>query len=156
MTKSLAPHPSLDASGLRATIVAARFNAEITEPMTAAAIAALTTRGAATGDIRTVWVPGAFEIPVVLEALARVHAADLYVAIGCVVRGDTPHFDFVATACTDGCAAVARQHGVAVGFGVITTETWEQAQQRAGGSHGNKGEDAALAALETAQVLRAL
>jgi 6,7-dimethyl-8-ribityllumazine synthase len=147
---------TLDGSGLRVGIVAARFNEEISRELASGATGALAAIGVADGDIRVLWVPGAFEIPVVLDRLARTGEVDLLVAIGCVVRGDTPHFDHVAGPCAAGVASVSREHGIAVGFGVLTVDTWEQAAERAGGRLGNKGAEAALAAVETAQVLRSL
>lgn len=146
----------VDGSGLRVGIVAARYNDEIVDRLLDGATAALARHGVAEQDVRVVWVPGAFEVPVVLERLAASGQVDVLVALGCVVRGETPHFDFVAGECAAGSAAVARQHGIAVGFGVLTTDTWDQALARAGGDQGNKGEEAVLAALETARVLEAL
>jgi 6,7-dimethyl-8-ribityllumazine synthase len=103
-----------------------------------------------------VWVPGAWELPVVLSHLAAKGDVDVLVALGCVVRGATPHFDYVAGQASAGCAAVTRDHGIPVGFGVLTTDTWEQAVERAGGKLGNKGAEAAVTAVEMARVLEAL
>jgi 6,7-dimethyl-8-ribityllumazine synthase len=147
---------ALDASGLRIGIVAARFNEAIVERLVAGATDTLLRHGALAGDLELAWVPGAFELPVVLERLAASGRVDALVALGCVVRGSTPHFDFVAGECASGSAEVARRHGVPVAFGVLTTDTWEQAVERAGGKLGNKGADAALAAVETARVLQGL
>lgn len=146
----------LDATGLRVAVVAARFNEAIVERLVDGATGALLRHGAASGDVRVVWVPGAFELPVVLGRLAGGGAFDALVALGCVVRGDTPHFDYVAGEAAAGAGAVARTHGVPVAFGVLTTETWDQAVQRAGGKLGNKGAEAALVAVETANLLRGL
>lgn len=146
----------LDASGLRVAIVAARFNEAIVERLVAGATDALVRHGADAGDLRVVWVPGAFELPVVLAQLAQGGEVDALVALGCVVRGETPHFDHVAGQAAAGASAVARDHGVPVAFGVLTTDTWDQAVQRAGGKLGNKGADAALAAIETANLIRSL
>jgi 6,7-dimethyl-8-ribityllumazine synthase len=146
----------LDASGMRVGIVAARFNEAVVERLVAGALDALQRHGAAAADLTVAWVPGAFELPVVLERLAAGGEVDALVALGCVVRGSTPHFDYVAGECASGCAAVSRQHGLPVSFGVLTTDTWEQAVERAGGKLGNKGAEAAVAAVETAQVLRSL
>jgi len=154
--QSAAVPPELDGAGLRFGLVAARFNASVTERLADGARRALEIHGVAKSHITQLWVPGAFEVPVVLERLARSGSVDGLVAIACIVRGETPHFDIVAAACAAGCEAVARRHGVPVGFGVLTTDDWPQAEARAGGIHGNKGEDAALAALETALVLREL
>jgi len=147
---------NLDASGLRFGIVAARFNQAIVDKLVAGATGALLAHGATTDDLQLVWVPGAFELPVVLERLATGGTVDALVALGCVVRGETPHFDYVAGECAAGCAAVSRAHRLPVAFGVLTTDTWQQAVARAGGDLGNKGADAALAAVETARVLQDL
>lgn len=156
MTGTIDYGGELDASGLRFGIVAARFNQVIVQKLVVGATDALRRHGADAGDLRVIWVPGAFELPVVLERLAAGGDVDALVALGCVIRGDTPHFDYVAGECAAGCARVARDHGVPVGFGVLTTDTDEQALERAGGRLGNKGADAALAAVETARVLREL
>ncbi len=148
--------PAVDGSGMRVGIVAARFNEEISRQLVSGATAALLEAGVSDDDLTTVWVAGAFEIPVVLAKMASGGPFDALVALGCVVRGDTPHFDYVAGECARGCSRVALDHQIAVGFGVLTTDTWEQALERAGGLMGNKGEDAAMAALETAQVLTRL
>jgi 6,7-dimethyl-8-ribityllumazine synthase len=146
----------LDASGMRVGIVAARFNEAVVERLVSGAVDALQRHGASASDLTVAWVPGAFELPVVLERLAAGGEVDALVALGCVVRGSTPHFDYVAGECASGCAAVSRQHGLPVSFGVLTTDTWEQAVERSGGKLGNKGAEAAVAAVETAQVLRSL
>jgi 6,7-dimethyl-8-ribityllumazine synthase len=147
---------SLDAAGMRVGIVAARFNEAVVERLVAGAVDALRRHGADAADLTVAWVPGAFELPVVLERMAASGEVDALVALGCVVRGSTPHFDYVAGECASGCAAVSRTHGLPVSFGVLTTDTWEQAVERAGGKLGNKGAEAAVAAIETAQVLRSL
>lgn len=156
----MSTHPAyradVDATGMRIAVVVGRFNEDVTQRLLDGALGTLQRCGAVDDDIDVVWVPGAFEIPVVLEKLAISDQYDALVAIGCVIRGDTPHFEFVAGECTTGCGAVARKHRIPVGFGLLTTETWEQADARAGGEHGNKGEDAVLAAVETAGVLRQL
>lgn len=144
----------LDASGLRIAIVAARFNEVIVERLVKGATDTLLRHGASAADLEVAWVPGAFELPVVLERLAAGGSHDALVALGCVVRGATPHFDHVAGPSAAGCAAVAREHTIAVGFGVLTTDTWDQAVERAGGKLGNKGADAALAAVETARLMQ--
>lgn len=146
----------LDASGLRIGIVAARFNEAIVERLVSGARDALLRHGAASQDLRIAWVPGAFELPVVLERLAASGTVDALVALGCVVRGATPHFDYVAGECASGASAVALRHDLPVAFGVLTTDTWDQAVERAGGKLGNKGADAALSAVETANLLRSL
>lgn len=146
----------LDASGLRIGIVAARFNEAVVERLVDGAVDTTVRHGALAADVRVVWVPGAFELPVVLDRLASSGRFDGLVALGAVVRGETPHFDFVAGEAASGSAAVARQYGVPVSFGVLTTDTWEQAVARAGGKLGNKGADAALAAIESANLLKGL
>ncbi|MBW3658758.1 MAG: 6,7-dimethyl-8-ribityllumazine synthase, partial [Actinobacteria bacterium] len=107
-------------------------------------------------DVHVAWVPGAFEIPVVLRKLASSGRFDALVAVGAVVRGETPHFDYVAGEATKGAAEVGREHGLPVAFGVLTVDSWDQAVDRAGGKMGNKGAEAALSAVETANLLKEL
>lgn len=147
---------TLDAAGLRVGIVAARFNQLVTQPLVDGAVDALIRHRALPGDIQVAWVPGAFDLPVVLEKMAASGRVDALVALGCVVRGATPHFDYVAGECASGAAAVSARHGLPVSFGVLTTDTWEQAVERSGGKLGNKGAEAALAAVETARLLQQL
>lgn len=147
---------TLDAAGLRVGIVAARFNQLVTQPLVDGAVDALIRHRALPADIHVAWVPGAFDLPVVLERLAASGQVDALVALGCVVRGATPHFDYVAGECASGAAAVSHRHGLPVSFGVLTTDTWEQAVERSGGKLGNKGAEAALAAVETARLLQTL
>jgi 6,7-dimethyl-8-ribityllumazine synthase len=146
----------LDASGLRVGIVAARFNEAVVERLVDGAVDTLLRHGALAGDVAVAWVPGAFELPVVLRRMAETGRFDALVALGCVVRGATPHFDYVAGECASGSSAVARDVGLPVAFGVLTVDTWEQAVERAGGKLGNKGGEAALAAVETARVIETL
>ncbi len=146
----------LDASGLRVAIVATRFNEAIVERLVASATDTLRRHGAEASAIRVVWVPGAFELPIAVSRVARRGDVDAVVALGCVVRGDTPHFDYVAGEAARGTAAAARETDIPVAFGVLTTDTWEQAVARAGGKLGNKGGEAAVAAVETANLLRSL
>ena len=146
----------LDASGLRVGIVAGRFNEAVVERLVSGATDALLRHGALAQDVHVAWVPGAFEIPVVLRKMAESGRFDALVAIGAVVRGQTPHFDYVAGEATSGAAAVGREFGLPVAFGVLTVDTWEQAVDRAGGKMGNKGAEAALAAVETANLLKEL
>ncbi|MBW3561497.1 MAG: 6,7-dimethyl-8-ribityllumazine synthase [Actinobacteria bacterium] len=143
----------IDATGLHAAVVAARFNADVVELLAEGAVHALVERGATQDDIHVHWVPGAFELPVVARRLAATGRYDLIVTLGAVIRGDTPHFDFVAGEAARGVGQVAYDHGIPVAFGVLTTDTHEQAMARAGGGHGNKGAEAALAAIETANLL---
>ena len=146
----------LDARDLRVTIVAARFNDFIVESLIRGAMHCLSRHGAAESDIELVRVPGAYEMPLAVDRIAASRRADGIVAIGAVIRGSTPHFDYVSGECMRGVAAAARQHGVPVGMGVLTTDTIEQAIERAGTKAGNKGEEAALAMIEMVNLLRKL
>jgi 6,7-dimethyl-8-ribityllumazine synthase len=146
----------LSARGLRVCIVAARFNDFIVSRLVDAAVGTLIDHGAETSDLVTVWVPGAFELPVTVQKMAKSKRHDAIVALGCVIRGATPHFDVVATEASRGLAEVCRQHELALGFGVLTCDTLEQAIERAGSKAGNKGADAALTAIRMASVLRQL
>lgn len=146
----------LDASGLRVGIAATRFNETIVQRLVDGAVDTLLRHGALAEDLDVVWVPGAFELPVALRRLAASSRFDALIAAACVVRGATPHFDYIAAEVSSGCAAVALQHDIAVGFGVLTVDTWEQAEARAGGKLGNKGAEAAAAAIETANLLKEL
>jgi len=151
-----APAPTdLDASALRVAVVAGRWHAEVSEGLLAGAHRALESAGVV--DPLVVRVPGTFELPVVAAALAG-RGYDAVVALGVVIRGGTPHFDYVCTAATDGLSRVALDHGVPVGFGVLTCDTDDQALDRAGleGSSEDKGAEATYAALETALLLREL
>jgi 6,7-dimethyl-8-ribityllumazine synthase len=129
-------------------IVASRFHEDISERLVAGARAALTGHGVRASDVRVVWVPGAFELPQVAERLAAAGGVDALVCVGCVIRGETPHFDYVAGEAARGIAEVGRSTGVPTTFGLITADTRAQAEARAGGAVGNRGEEAALAALE--------
>lgn len=140
-------------TGVRVAIVASRFNEVAVEKLVAGARAALLEHGVAEDAIDLVSVPGAWELPLAADRAATSGRYAAIVALGCVVRGETPHFDFVAGEAARGLGAVARERGVPVGFGVLTTDTPEQAMQRAGGRHGNHGYDAARAALEMATLL---
>jgi 6,7-dimethyl-8-ribityllumazine synthase len=146
----------LQARDLKFAIVAARFNDFIVDKLVTGAVEALRRHGASDKQIDIVRVPGAFEMPPVLRKLAVSRGYDALVALGAVVRGDTPHFEYVAGECASGVARVASETGVPVGFGVLTVDTVEQAIDRAGGKSGNKGAEAALAALELANLLRRL
>lgn len=145
-----------DATGLVVAVVAGRFNLDVVGPLVEGAVEALVERGAAEDAVDVHWVPGAFEIPVVVRRLAATGRYDALVALGAVIRGETPHFDFVAGEATRGIGRVATELGVPVGFGILTTDTHEQALARAGGAHGNKGAEAALAAVETANLLASI
>jgi 6,7-dimethyl-8-ribityllumazine synthase len=141
---------------LRFALVVSRFNDFVVEPLVRGAVDALKRHGATEKQIEIVRVPGAFDIPVVARKLAQSRRYEALVALGAVIRGQTPHFDYVAGECASGLARIALESGVPIGFGVLTTDTVEQAVDRAGGKAGNKGADAALAALEMANLLRRL
>ena len=144
------------ARDLRFAFVAARFNDFIVEPLIRGAIDALKRHGATEKQIVIVRVPGAFDIPLIARKLALSRRFDALVTLGAVVRGQTPHFDYVAGECASGIARIALETGVPIAFGVLTTDTMEQAVDRAGGKAGNKGADAALVAVEMANLLRRL
>ena len=144
------------ARDLRFAFVAARFNDFIVESLLRGAVDALKRHGATEKQIEIVRVPGAFDIPIVARKLALSRRYEALIALGAVVRGQTPHFDFVAGECASGLARIALESGVPIAFGVLTTDTMEQAVDRAGGKAGNKGADAALAAIEMANLLRRL
>ena len=142
--------------GGRIAILVSRFNEPITQALLGAALHTLKRFGVPTRAVRVIWVPGAFELPVAAEAAAVSGRYSVIVALGCVIRGETPHFEYVAGEAARGLANVALAHRLPVGFGVLTTESLEQAQVRAGGAAGNKGYEAAEAALATAAVLAQL
>ena len=144
------------ARDLRFAIIAARFNDFVVEPLIRGALDALRRHGVVDKQIDIVRVPGAFDIPIVARKLALAHRHEALIALGCVIRGQTPHFDYVAGECAGGIARVALESGVPIAFGVLTTDNAEQAVDRAGGKAGNKGADAALVALEMANLLRRL
>lgn len=142
--------------GRRFAIVASRFNEEITSKLVVGAKDALARHGAAPDDTDVVWVPGAWELPAAARRLLATERYDGLVAVGAVIRGETPHFDYVAGEASRGLAAASRDFDRPIGFGLLTCDTMDQAQARAGGSHGNKGWDAALAALEMVDLLATL
>jgi 6,7-dimethyl-8-ribityllumazine synthase len=146
----------LSATGLRFAIVVSRFNSFITERLLAGATDALRRTGAADDMIDVVKVPGSWEVPLVAGELARQHRYDAVICLACVIRGETPHFDYVASEAAKGVAHVATETGVPVAFGVLTTNTLEQAIDRAGAKGGNKGSDAAMTAIEMANLMRTL
>jgi len=143
----------VDAAQLRFALVVSRFNHLVSVRLLDGCVAELTRRGAASEDVHVAWVPGAYELPLAARTLAQSRRYDAVVALGVVVRGGTPHFDYVCRGVTDGIAAVMRDTGVPVAFGVLTTDDVEQALARAGGEHGNKGAEAALVAIEMARLL---
>jgi len=147
---------SEDASGLRFAVVVSRFNQLISEKLLDACSAALIRCGARAEDIDVAWVPGAFEIPLAARALASSNRYDALVTLGSVIRGGTPHFDYVCRGVTDGLREVMQDTLVPIGFGVLTTDDVGQALARAGGEHGNKGEEAARAAVEMARLMARL
>jgi 6,7-dimethyl-8-ribityllumazine synthase len=142
--------------GQRVGIVVGRFNELITERLLAGARACLLDHGVEAEAIDVAWVPGAWELPLAAQQLAERRNCDAVVALGCVIRGDTPHFDFVAGAAATGLASVQSSTGKPVAFGVLTTDTMEQALARAGGKAGNKGWEAAQAALEMLDLASAM
>ena len=151
LTSSSPPKVALSAKGARAAVIASRFNGEIVEKLVAGAVDALREHGA---SVETFWVGGALELPVVAQAAAK--KADVVVCLGCVIEGGTDHYAHVCRAAVDGIMRVSLDTGVPVGNGVLTVRSIEQARDRAGGSVGNKGTEAALAAIEALNVLEAV
>ncbi|MGH2698370.1 MAG: 6,7-dimethyl-8-ribityllumazine synthase [Actinomycetota bacterium] len=147
---------SLDGKRLRIAVVASRFNETISKRLVEGALHALGQHGVADDDVSVTWVPGAFEIPAVAKRIASSGEVDAIVAIGAVIRGETAHFDYVAGPAATGVASVSLETGVPVAFGVLTTETTEQAAERAGGKLGNKGFEAAVTAIEMANLFASL
>ncbi|SPF52407.1 riboflavin synthase beta chain [Candidatus Sulfopaludibacter sp. SbA4] len=146
----------LSAAGLKFAVIVSRFNSFITERLLAGAMDALTRTGASPDLIDVIKVPGSWEVPMVAGELARQHRYDALICLSAVIRGETPHFDYVATEAAKGVAHVAAETGVPVAFGVLTTNTLEQAIDRAGAKGGNKGFDAAMTAVEMANLMRTL
>ena len=144
-------HLEVDEHG---ALVAARFNDSIVENLVRGAVDALLRHGASEKQIELIRVPGAFDLPLVVRRAAASRRFDAVIALGAVIRGATPHFDLVAGQCAAGLARASEETGVPVAFGVLTTDTIEQAVERSGTKAGNKGVDAALAALELANLLR--
>jgi len=136
----------------RFAVVASRFNQSIVERLVDGALDALVRHGASADNVDVVWVPGAWELPIAARRLLASERYDALVAVGAVIRGDTPHFDFVAGEASRGLSAASADFETPIGFGLLTCDNDEQAQARAGGLHGNKGWDAALAALEMADL----
>ena len=134
--------------GRRFCVVVSRFNGQVTDRLAEAARACLMQHGAMSEAIRLVHVPGAWELPLAVKWILEAGDVDGVIAVGCVIRGETPHFEFLSMAATVGLEALARENGVPLAFGLLTTEDGEQARARAGGAKGNKGEEAALAVLE--------
>jgi 6,7-dimethyl-8-ribityllumazine synthase len=142
--------------GKRVAVVAARFNEVVTNRLVEGALAGLAQHGVADERVTVVWVPGAFEVPLVAERFAASGEVDAVVCLGAVIRGETAHFELVAAEAARGIAEVSRATGVPCIFEVLATDTLEQAEARAGGAHGNKGWEAAEAALEMASVMEQL
>jgi 6,7-dimethyl-8-ribityllumazine synthase len=145
-----------DASGFKFAVLCAQFNSFITDRLLTGALDALERDGAAAADIQIMMVPGAWELPMAAKAVAEANKPDAIIALGAVIRGDTPHFDFVAGEAASGLMAVQLETGIPVAFGVLTTNTVEQANDRTGGKHGNKGYDAAVTAIRMANLIRGL
>ena len=144
----------LDATGIKLGVVVSRFNSVITEKLLEAAIDTFRRHGGRSDDATVVRVPGSFEIPIAAQRLARSGNCDAVVCLGCLIRGETKHFDFLAEEVTRAISQVALKEDLPVSYGVITSETVEQAMNRAGVKHGNKGVEATMAALEMISALR--
>ncbi len=146
----------LDAKGIKVALVAARFNDFIVDRLISGAIDYLVRHGASEADLTLVRLPGAFELPIAAQKLARSGNYDGVVVLGAVIRGATPHFDYVCSECAKGVAHASMETGVPMGFGLLTCDTLDQAIERAGSKGGNKGVEAASAMLETIRVLEQL
>ncbi len=146
----------LEGRSLKVSLVAARFNETVVERLVEGARRALRQHGVLEDDIELVWVPGSLEIPLVVAELLERGGRDAVVALGAVIRGETPHFEYVSEAVSTGIAELSRQHRVPVGFGVLTVNSVAQAEERAGGKLGNKGFEAAQTALEMVSVVSQL
>jgi len=144
---------NLTAKGKKFGLLVSRFNSFIVDSLEKGAIDALTRHGVAEGDIEIVRVPGAFEMPIAANRMALAKKYDAIIALGAVIRGGTPHFEYVAGECVKGIASVSTAHDIPVTFGVLTVDTIEQAIERAGTKAGNKGVDAAMSAIEMVNVL---
>ena len=147
---------NLDAKGLTFGIVVSRFNSFICERLLEGAIDALVRHGASEADITVARIPGAFEIPLAAKTMAASRKFDAVICLGAVIRGSTPHFEYVSSEVSKGVASVSLDSGIPVAFGVLTTDTIEQAVERAGTKAGNKGFEAAVTAIETVNVIKAL
>ena len=144
----------LDARGLRIAVIASSFNRFVTSKLAEGACQGLMASGFEETELYVAWVPGAFELPLAASEMAKSGRWDAVVCVGAVIRGETSHFDFVAGEAARGIAAASRETGVPIAFGVLTTDTEEQALERSGGKVGNKGYEAALTAIEMANLLR--
>jgi 6,7-dimethyl-8-ribityllumazine synthase len=142
--------------GRRYAVLASRFNNTITSKLADGAMDALIRHGASSEDVDLIWVPGAWELPFAARRLAQTERYNAIVVVGAVIRGDTPHFDFVAGEASRGLADASNDYEIPIGFGLLTTDNMEQAEARAGGEFGNKGWDAAIAALEMSDLFERL
>jgi 6,7-dimethyl-8-ribityllumazine synthase len=149
------PPASVSAAGLRLAVVVSRFNNFVTDRLREGALDAIAKAGGSVAEGDVIQIPGAWEFPVTVRALAH-RGYDAIICLGAVIRGDTPHFDYVAGEAARGIADASAATGVPMAFGILTTNTVEQATDRAGGKHGNKGYDAAMTAIEMALTLRAI
>ena len=147
---------SLDGAGLRVCVVVARWNEFVTRKLLEGAVATLHERGLSDTDVTVAWVPGAFEVPTAAKWAAMSGNFDAIICLGAVIRGETAHFEYVAGGAAEGIAAVSRETGVPVIFGVLTVDSVEQALARAGGKDGHKGSESALAAIEMASLRKLL
>jgi 6,7-dimethyl-8-ribityllumazine synthase len=156
MSKVKVYEGNLSAEGGKFALVASRFNSFIVDQLEAGAIDALIRHGAKKEDVHLVKAPGAFELPIVVQKLAASKKYDAIIALGAVIRGGTPHFEYVAGECVKGIAQVSLQYSIPVSFGVLTVDTLEQAIERAGTKAGNKGAEAALSAIEMVSLFNSL
>ena len=150
------PAPLADASAFRFAVIVSRFNETVTGSLRAAAVAALEEAGAADANVQVLTVPGAFEIPQAARVAAESARFDAIICLGCIIRGETPHFDYLASAVAHGITDAAGDTGIPMAFGVLTTDTVEQATARSGPGADNKGREAAAAAIEMAALCRAM
>lgn len=153
MKKTKGVIENLSGKGLRIGIVVSRFNGDITGKLLEGAESMLKKKGVSGKNIHVTWVPGSFEIPLMLQSLARKKKFDALIALGAIVRGETPHFDYVSSETSRGIMEVSLKTGIPVAFGVLTTDNLQQALDRIGGAHGHKGEEAALVAMEMADLV---
>lgn len=156
MSDSKVIEGELKAEGFHFTLLATRFNGFIVEHLISGAVDTLKRHGAKPSNLELIRIPGAFELPLVASTVAKHRTSDALIALGCVIRGATPHFDYVAGECAKGLAKVSLESDIPVAFGVLTTDTIEQAIERAGTKAGNKGVDAAMSAIEMVSLLRQL
>ena len=144
----------LSAQGLKFAVISARFNSFIVEQLELGALDAIRRHGGSLDDVKVYKAPGAYELPILAKKVAQTGVFDAIIALGAVIRGSTPHFDYVANECVKGLATVSLDYGLHISFGVLTVDSIEQAIERAGTKAGNKGAEAALAAIEMADLLR--